>query len=103
MALRIRIDEAKSIVTGEYESGTGDDGHGGPAFVCAFRFRGSGDGSGEIPLEVDSGSEQFHGKLRIVNETKIILRFEQEPGGCWNVDPDISGHIAKEGTSFAHE
>ncbi len=29
------------------------------------------------------------------------LHFDREPGGRWNVDPDISDHIAKEGVVFS--
>ncbi len=100
-ALVVTIDAKRKSIVGKYKNATGDDGHGHSKFTCDFDFRGTDNGAGVIPLEVNSGGERFRGNLRVLSETAIHVKFDVEPGGCWNVDSDIADHIASEGTIFS--
>lgn len=84
--LMLGYDATSKVVTGYFQSGTGDDGHGHPQFSCIFFLRGMLDG-GHASVETffpATPKERISGTLTIAEDVKIGLK--EEHGGCANVE-----------------
>jgi hypothetical protein len=81
------------VVTGFYENYTGwDEQLQAPRFSCLFLFVGRLEGS-----KVDIATSDTTGLIELLGEGKIKISLEEEPGGCWNVEPGFDeGGVAFE-------
>jgi len=71
------------VVTGFYENYTGwDEKLQVPRFSCLVFFVGRIEGS-----EIEIASSHIKGTIEVLEEDKIKINLEEEPGGCWNVEP----------------
>ena len=71
------------VVTGFYENHTGwDEKLQAPRFSCLFLFVGRLEGS-----EVEVATSDTRGTIELLEEDEIKISLEEEPGGCWNVEP----------------
>lgn len=71
------------VVTGFYENYTGwDEKLQAPRFSCLFFFVGRIESS-----EIEIASSHTKGTIEVLEEDKIKINLEEEPGGCWNVEP----------------
>jgi hypothetical protein len=99
--LVVAIDRATGVVTGHFESGTGDDGAGGSMFSCSFYFRGRA--TGKPPYRIESwfpdrsiADEVVQGTIAFDasgGRRRATIALTEEHGGCWNVQrfADIGG------------
>ncbi len=80
------------VVTGFYENYTGwDEKLQAPRFSCLFFFVGRIESS-----EIEIASSHTKGTIEVLEEGKIKINLEEEPGGCWNVEPGFD----EEGVAF---
>lgn len=88
-------------IVGEYEAFSGlDEESGAPRFRCRFSFEVSRSARrAAVSFELGAG-DRVNGWVEAVSPDAVRVWMETEPGGCWNVDPGISGHISEEGTVF---
>lgn len=71
------------VITGFYENHTGWDAKlQAPRFSCLFFFVGRKEGS-----VVEITTSDIKGVLELLEEDKVRISLEEEPGGCWNVEP----------------
>jgi len=79
--LSIAVDD--DLVTGFYENYTGwDEELQAPRFSCQVFLVGRIEGS-----KVEIVSSYSKGMLELLEEDRIRISLEEEPGGCWNVEP----------------
>ena len=73
------------VVMGFYENYTGwDEKLQAPRFSCLFFFVGRIENS-----EIEIASSYTKGAIELLEEDRIKISLEEEPGGCWNVEPDF--------------
>jgi hypothetical protein len=71
------------LVTGFYENHTGwDEKTQAPRFSCLFFFVGRIDKS-----KVEIASSYSKGTIELLGNDKVKISLEEEPDGCWNVEP----------------
>ena len=71
------------VVTGFYENYTGwDEKLQAPRFSCLVFFVGRIESS-----EIEIASSHTKGTIEVLKEDRIKINIEEEPGGCWNVEP----------------
>jgi hypothetical protein len=71
------------VVTGFYENYTGwDEKLQAPRFSCLFFFVGRIENS-----RVEIAISDTRGTIELLGDDKIKISLEEEPGGCWNVEP----------------
>jgi hypothetical protein len=71
------------VVTGFYENYTGwDEKTQAPRFSCLFLFVGRIQNSG-----VEIVTSDTKGTIELLGNDKVKISLEEEPGGCWNVEP----------------
>jgi hypothetical protein len=79
--LSIAVNE--DVVTGFYENHTGwDEQAQAPRFSCLVFFVGRIEGS---KAEIESSESK--GTIELLGNDKVKITLEEEPGGCWNVEP----------------
>jgi len=86
--LKLAYNPANNLLTGYFESGTGDAGHGkNPQFACAFYLEGKlVNGKATIKTySTGNHPDTITGTLQIDRTGKITIRLPEEHGGCWNV------------------
>jgi hypothetical protein len=98
--LMLAIDPKSGTLTGYYENGTGWDPEiQGPRFSCIFYVYGKKVGDqykiqtwfpGEKNPEVITGELRFLPREKGTEFPTLLLRLDQEHGGCWNVNPDLA-------------
>lgn len=88
--LVVGVDPDTKVITGYYESGTGQGPNGGPRFTCIFFLR--GEAKGEPPYRIRTwypedkdDSDAIDGKIWVEDGT-VAVHLESEHGGCWNVN-----------------
>lgn len=81
------------IITGFYNNGTGDDGHGVPQFSCMFYLEGKViNGKASIItyfllLKLQGKTDDIIPGVLIYKSAKEIdVKLKEEHGGCWNVE-----------------
>ena len=88
--LSIAVDD--DVVTGFYENYTGwDEKLQVPRFSCLVFFVGRIEGS-----KVEIVTSSTTGTIELLEGDEIKIGLEEEPGGCWNVEPDFD----EEGVTF---
>jgi hypothetical protein len=71
------------VVTGFYENYTGwDEKLQAPRFGCLFFFAGRIRNS-----KVEIASSHTKGTIELLENDKVKINLEEEPNGCWNVEP----------------
>ncbi len=71
------------VVTGFYENYTGwDEQLQAPRFSCLVFFVGRIENS-----KVEMESSETKGTIELLGNDKVKVTLEEEPGGCWNVEP----------------
>lgn len=79
--LSIAVNE--DVVTGFYENYTGwDEQLQAPRFSCLFFFVGRIENS-----KVEIESSESKGTIELLGNDKVKINLEEEPSGCWNVEP----------------
>jgi hypothetical protein len=79
--LSIAVNE--DVVTGFYENHTGwDEQAQAPRFSCLVFFVGRIENS---KMEIESSESK--GTIELLGNDKVKITLEEEPGGCWNVEP----------------
>jgi len=73
----------EDVVTGFYENYTGwDEQLQAPRFSCLVFFVGRIENS-----KVEIESSETKGTIELLGNDKVKINLEEEPGGCWNVEP----------------
>jgi hypothetical protein len=71
------------VVTGFYENYTGwDEKTQAPRFSCLFFFVGWIENS-----KVEIATSDSQGTIELLGNDQVKISLEEEPGGCWNVEP----------------
>jgi len=71
------------LVTGFYENYTGwDEQSQTPRFSCLFLFAGRLEGS-----KAEIATSDTKGTIELLGNDQVRISLEEEPGGCWNVEP----------------
>ncbi len=71
------------LVTGFYENYTGwDEQLQAPRFSCVFLFVGRMENAW-----VEIATSDTKGTIELLGNDRVKIRLEEEPGGCWNVEP----------------
>jgi hypothetical protein len=71
------------VVTGFYENYTGwDEKLQAPRFSCLFFFVGRIENS-----RVEIATSDTRGTVELLGNNQVKISLEEEPGGCWNVEP----------------
>jgi hypothetical protein len=87
----VAVDPSTHAITGYYNSGTGDDGAGGPQFSCTFYLRGTAQGKPPYRITTWFPADPAHvieGDLKFSVDAKartVTVGLKEEHGGCWNV------------------
>lgn len=87
---------AQGELTGYFDEGTGDDGHGHPRFTCTFFIYGEKQVGNAYKVSTwypgVAEDEVITGTLKLVGkgaQAKVNLHLDGEHGGCWNVAPGL--------------
>jgi hypothetical protein len=79
--LSIAVNE--DVVTGFYENYTGwDEKTQAPRFSCSFFFVGRIENS-----RAEIATSDTRGTIELLGNDQVKISLEEEPGGCWNVEP----------------
>ena len=87
--LNLAFNPQNNVITGYYETGTGDDGAGRPQFSCLFYME-SKLVNNEANIKTYAPMDEFpadnddliSGKLSVINNKKIIIKLQDDHGGC---------------------
>jgi hypothetical protein len=91
--LLLGVDAKSGLVTGWFESSTGE----GRQFTCAFSFSGKlkpGGVEAEISVGHPAQKERVKGTLSLRSRKGrrvVALKLSDDPGGCFNVIPNLTG------------
>lgn len=91
----------KTHIKGYFESYTGmDETTGKPRFSCLFLFEGTFLDTDKYTVKTyyPFDTDTIHGELMVEDTNMVHLWLEQNPGGCWNVQPFADGW-----QTFMHE
>lgn len=95
-ALRLAVDP-EGTLTGYYQAYAGwDEAARAPRFSCAFYIYGRpDDGAYRLATWLAGEAAVIHGRLHDAPNQQVVLKLEDEPGGCWNVERFSEGEGAK--------
>ena len=84
----VTVDPAGHLIAGRFDQATvGNGTEASPQFTCRFAFYAPLADAPSAPVEVWMDAKRSAGVLTAVDAASFDLQLDEQPGGCWNVDP----------------